>query len=78
MYAAAASNGEHSDIMLTYYSDDDNALRQTFTVDIGSDEPVTLSRLDSNSSLEPCEIVYPCDGKLTVTMAANTVITLKK
>lgn len=78
VYAAAASNGEHSDIMLTYYSDDDNALRQTFTVDIGSDEPVTLSRLDSNSSLEPCEIVYPCDGKLTVTMAANTVITLKK
>ena len=74
---AAKSDDGRRMAMITYYSDDDTALPQTLTVELGDDTPVTLYRLDAAHAMNAVETVYPDSKKMSLTMYPNTVVVLK-
>lgn len=63
---------------LTYYSDDDNAVKKTFTVDLGCEGGFALYLLDETYDMKKTATVYPDEGKITLTAEPNSVIILKE
>ena len=64
--------------MVTYYSDDDNALPREFTVEFdGKDELRTIYLLDDEHDLVPVKTIASEGGRFTLTMDANTVIVIR-
>ncbi len=80
LYVTAAK-GEDGKTMtvLTYYTDNDAALPKTFTlkIDGAGKEEFTLSLLDESNDLTPVALLCADEGRITVTMQANTLITIK-
>ncbi len=80
IYAAAATGDDGKRmIYLCYYTDDDNALSKTFTVEVAgsSSDEYRLSLLDEEHNFDDVALIYADDGKFTLTMQPNTAIILR-
>ena len=73
---SSVKNGEHI-TMLTYYTDDENALPRTFKVSIPVEKLHTLYLLDNGHDMTPHESIAPDNGEFTLTMNPNTVVVIK-
>ena len=77
IWSATAVKDGKSITMITYYSDDDNALPREFTVEFdGKDELRTIYLLDDEHDLVPVKTIASEGGRFTLTMDANTVIVI--
>lgn len=77
IYAVCATADGESVTMITYYTDDDNALPRTFKVELPGDEMRTVYLLDDTHDMEPYETIAPDNGCFTLTMKPNTVIVIR-
>lgn len=77
IYAASAVADGKAVTMVTYYTDNDNALPRTFTVELPDDELKTIYLLDDTHDMEPCETIAPDGGKFTLKMQPNTVMVIR-
>ncbi len=77
IYATAARGEDGTITMITYYTDDDNAVEQTFWVQVDEERIYNLHLLDETHNMEITGKIYPDDGKFMLTMKPNTVIVLK-
>lgn len=78
IWSATAVKDGKSITMITYYSDDDNALPREFTVEFdGCDELRTIYLIDDTHDLEPVKTIASDNGKFTLTMNANTVVVIR-
>ncbi len=78
IYATAAigENGQRL-AMITYYTDDDNALDIEFTVELVGEKRVTLYLLDDKHDLKPIKRIECDNGKVTLLVQPNTVVVLR-
>ncbi len=77
IYAASAAVGGESITMIAYYTNDDDAVKQTFTAELSDDRMRTVFLLDGEHDLTPVERIAPFEGRFSITMMPNTVIVLK-
>ena len=76
IYAVTAEKDGKTLTMITYYTDDYNALPKTFKVE-GLFKPQKLCLLDETHDMTPVEDIYPDNGEFWLTMQPNSVIVLK-
>ncbi len=77
IYATAATGEESSMAMITYYTDNDDDVARTFTVQVDIERMYSLYLLDEDNDMVKVEEVYPDEGKFQLTMEPNTVVVLK-
>ena len=77
IYAVSAVKDGASVTMITYYSDDDEALPRTFTVELSGDVLRTVYLLDSTHDMTACETIAPDCGSFRLTMQPNTVVVIR-
>lgn len=77
IYAVSAVKDGASVTMLTYYTDDDNALPRTFRVELGGDVLRTIYLLDDSHDMTACETIAPDNGSFSLTMKPNTVVVIR-
>ncbi len=77
IYATAARGNEGTISMITYYTDNDDAVARTFTVQLDEERMYSLYLLDEDNDMVKVEEVYPDEGKFQLTMEPNTVVVLK-
>ena len=78
IYAVAATDGENSGIMLTYFTNDEGATERQIALSIfGGENRYKLILLDDAHDAEETDILHSEDGKIFFTMQPNTVVYLK-
>ena len=78
IYAVAATDGDNSGIMLTYFTNDEGATERQIALSIfGGENSYKLILLDDAHDAEETDILHPEDGKIFFTMQPNTVVYLK-
>lgn len=77
IYAVSAVKDGASVTMITYYSDDDEALPRTFTVELSGDVLRTVYLLDSTHDMTAYETIAPDCGSFRLTMQPNTVVVIR-
>lgn len=77
IYAVSAVKDGASVTMITYYSDDDEALPRTFTVELSGDVLRTVYLLDGTHDMTACETIAPDNGCFSLTMKPNTVVVIR-
>ncbi len=78
IYAAAAKGEGGEMAMITYYSDDENAVARTFTLELKgvADRRWAQYTLDETHDMTHTADLFPDEGKLTLTVEPNTVLVL--
>ncbi len=77
IYVVSAAKDGKSISMITYFTDNDDALPITFTVEFPSDALRTISLLDDDHFMTPVGKIASDGGKFTLTMKPNTVVLVK-
>ncbi|MGM9624432.1 MAG: hypothetical protein ACI3XM_01870, partial [Eubacteriales bacterium] len=78
IYAVSAVKDGQTLTMITYYTDDDEAVPRTFTVEMtGEDELHTLYLLDDEHDLTRSMTIAPDNGRFVLTMQPNTVVVIR-
>ncbi len=77
IYAASAVKNGESLTLVTYYTDDDNALPRRFTVDMKKDSLYTVCLLNEEHDMIPFETIASDNGCFSLTMQPNTVAVIK-
>ncbi|MBE6611053.1 MAG: hypothetical protein E7632_01060 [Ruminococcaceae bacterium] len=78
IYAAAASGEGGKMAIVTYFTNNADAVAKTFTVDAAQiGDAVSLYLLDEAHDMAKVAEIYPDEGKFQLTMQPNTVIVLK-
>ncbi len=78
IYATAAIGEDGQKCtMITYYTDDDEAIDVEFTVELVGEKTITVYLLDEDHDMTPIKRVECDNGKLTLCMKANTVVVLR-
>ncbi len=78
IYATAAIGEDGKKLtMISYFTDDDNALDIEFPVELVGEKEVTLYLLDETHDLTPVKRIVTDNGKITLCMKPNTVVVLR-
>ncbi len=79
IYAASAKGEEGEMTMIAYYTDADDALPYTFTVEMKGIEDCrhALYLLDDTHDMTKVAVIFPDEGKFTLTMEPNTVVVVQ-
>lgn len=77
IYVSAAAKDGECVTLVTYYTDDDNALPRTFKVDMKKDALYTLYLLDAEHDMTPTETIASDGGCFSLTMQPNTVVVIR-
>ncbi len=78
IYATAAIGEDGKKLsVITYFSDEDDALDVEFPVELVGEKEITVCLLDETHDLTPVKRVVTDEGKMTLCMRPNTVVVLR-